>query len=124
MTSVLWPVQGWSQTFGDVGRMLEDAGRPGSAVRVTAMFQISTPPAASATLDDQTIAIATAHKILYGLAARECELLVESFNMDCRMTQLMVNDLNGNLRNQPGLMAWTASAAFELRPKPASAARP
>ena len=124
LASILVPAQSWAQSFGDIGRQLDENGRPLSVFRVTTTFQVQTPQLPAASLDDQKAAIEIAHKTLYAMAAHECEALTDSFKMDCRLTQLTLNDLRPELsqydRDRQLGRASRFRAAAETR-QPASA---
>jgi hypothetical protein len=60
-----------------------------------------------------------ARRELYASAGRECTILGEAFQAECRLSNISVF-VNVNPPNGPASNVMSATAGYELRPKPAS----
>ncbi|MGO8832852.1 MAG: hypothetical protein ACLQE9_08555 [Roseiarcus sp.] len=93
--------------------------------RVTANFQLSAPPPASASPSELTKALGALSQSLYEIIDRECDVLGAALKGDCRLVQININsNINDRMNNGVPFITANANATFEIDVKTPKDAAP
>lgn len=88
-----------------------------ASLRVQVSFQVQVPQVREAPVSEQATTISTGHQALYDLVRHECDLLGKSFEGDCRLSSLNINNQSQNYGPSSGI-SFSATASFEVVPRP------
>ncbi len=88
----------------------------GRKTQVTITVQVNVPVAAALAGTEITEAMTGGNKSLYEVVNRQCSILTQSFEGECRLVQLTTSgNMNGRMAGPPGLAITTsATATYEI----------
>ena len=90
-----------------------------ASLRVQVSFQVQMPQVREAPISEQATTISNGHQALYDLVKHECDLLSTSFEGECRLSSLNLNNQSQNY-GPSSAISFSATASFEVVPRPAA----